>query len=116
MRWRMIDRINELVAWRSIAALKVVSLEEYSLLKPFGRKGECPQSLLLEACVQSCRWLTIVSSDFCLVALPASIQNFRLERAAAAGDALTIKTVVMNQHECVLDAECRSEEQTSELQ
>jgi len=40
MKWRLIDKLERYEPWRSVSGRKAVSFEEYSLLKPFGRKGD----------------------------------------------------------------------------
>ncbi len=90
MKWRFLDRIDKLEPCRSITGRKAVSLEEYDLLVPFGRKGVLPESLLLECAVAAGRWLACVSSDFRSTALLAEAETFRFERAPGPGDRIDI--------------------------
>ena len=77
MRWRFMDRINRFEAWATIEGRKAVSLEEYSLLEPFGRKGSLPENLVVESCVHLARWLVIVSSGFEQTCILSAIDQFR---------------------------------------
>lgn len=66
MRWRFTDKALLFEPWERIVTVKAGSLEEYSLLEPWGDTGRAPASLLLESCVQAARWLVEASSAFTL--------------------------------------------------
>ena len=88
MKWRFVDLIEQFEPWRAIRCVKTVSFEEYSLLERWGRGGEFPESLMLEAAVEAGRWLAIASSDFALAASLAEAQELRCVRPAARGEVL----------------------------
>ena len=102
MKWRFVDRIEQFEPWRTIRCVKTVSFEEYSLLERWGRGGEFPASLMLEAAVEAGRWLTMVSSDFARAASLSEVQELRCVRPATRGDVLrTIATVRERSEACV---------------
>lgn len=91
MRWIFVDAITHFTEWKRICGRKCVSLEEYSLLEPFGRKGELPASLLIESCVQLARWLVLKSSGFESACVLAAVQEFSFTRNASMGDVLELE-------------------------
>ncbi|HEY3319286.1 MAG TPA: hypothetical protein VGP72_02275 [Planctomycetota bacterium] len=102
----MIDRIDTFTAWQHIAGCKSISFEEFSLLKPFGRKGSFPESLVLESCVELSRWLTAASSSFERASVLESIERFELGRGAGCGDVLRITADVIHRKAQALRIAC----------
>ncbi|MHC4661096.1 MAG: hypothetical protein ACYS8W_05350 [Planctomycetota bacterium] len=96
MRWRFVDRITELGEWKSISGIKTISLEEYSLLEPFGRKGDFPASLVIECCVELMRWLVLKSSSFEIACVVKEIPEFSFSRAAGIGEVLEVSASVFS--------------------
>jgi len=94
VRWRFVDRIDRWEPWRSIAVRKAISLEEYSVLDRFGRRGVFPESLAIEICVQAGRWLAVRSSEFRSLALLAGLFALRFEGEAGIGDVLVARLAV----------------------
>lgn len=90
MRWQFVDRITRFERWAAIEGRKAVSLEEYSLLEPLGRKGMLPETLVLESCVHLARWLVVASSDFQDSCLLTGADDFAFEREAGAGSSLVM--------------------------
>ncbi len=90
MRWRLVDRVDRFESWRLLAGRKAVSLEEYSLLEPLGRRGVLPESLVLACCVEMARWLAAASSGFELTGVLESVENMNFARQARPGAALEI--------------------------
>ena len=109
MRWRLIDRIEEFEAWDSIRGRKTVSLEEYSLLEPLGRKGHLPESLILECSVHLVRWLTAASSAFEQSCTLLEVNSFVFEYETNPGNALTVSASVQDKQKDRLVAECSVE-------
>jgi 3-hydroxymyristoyl/3-hydroxydecanoyl-(acyl carrier protein) dehydratase len=103
----MVDRITRFEPWAAIEGRKAVSFEEYSLLKPFGRNGSFPESLLLECCVESARWLVTASSGFTQTSILSEVREFRIEREVGMGDSLEIVAHVQQRGEDDLRVECR---------
>ncbi len=85
MRWRLVDRIDALTPWQAISGRKAVSFEEYSLYKPFGRKGEYPESLIIGTCVDLAQWLVMAGSDWQQCCLLAGVGQFRFAAVAGRG-------------------------------
>lgn len=106
MRWRLIDRIDEFERWTSICGRKTVSLEEYSLLEPLGRKGHFPESLVLESCVHLVRWLAAASSDFEQSCALLEVEPFVFEHETSPGNTLTVSATVLDRRNDRLEVEC----------
>jgi hypothetical protein len=106
MRWRLIDRITRFEAWRAIEGRKAVSLEEYSLLEPLGRKGAFPESLMLESCVHLARWLVAASSGFERLCVASEVERFQIDRGATAGAVLDVSVTVSSRHADALRVAC----------
>lgn len=94
MRWRFMDRVIGFEPWTAIEGRKTISLEEYSLLEPFGRKGSFPESLVIESCVHLARWLVVVSSAFEQTCILSAIDRFGFDRETVAGSALILSLKV----------------------
>ena len=94
MRWRFLDRIIAFEPWASLSGIKTVSFEEYSLMKPFGRKGAFPETFIMEACVASVQWLVMRSSGFEQTALLNEADNFSVSAMAGMGEVLHTQAVV----------------------
>lgn len=107
MRWRFVDRINAFEPWQLIAGCKTVSLEEYLLLKPFGRQGAFPESLVLECCVEIVRWLVATSSHFSTTCIPTGVDDFYLVEEIGMGARLQIGAQVLRRSEKELAVDCR---------
>lgn len=106
MRWRLVDHISDFVPWASIAGRKAISLEEYLLLEPFGRRGFLPESLILEGCVELSRWLVAASSGFSLTATLREVRAFRLDEPAGIGQLLDLTAQVRSRRPGDLALEC----------
>ena len=98
MRWRFIDRVTRFEPWTAIAGVKAVSLEEYSLLEPLGRKGRFPETLVIEAGVQLARWLVTASSGFEQSCVIETLDGFGFSGEAGAGSALSVALTVARRH------------------
>ena len=107
MRWRLIDSIEDVDAWTSIRGRKTVSLEEYSLLEPLGRKGHFPESLVLECGVHLVRWLAAASSDFEQSCTLLEVGPFVFEHETSPGNTLTVSATVLEKQNDRLEVECR---------
>ena len=107
MRWHFLDRVIRFEAWKAIEGRKAVSLEEYSLLEPFGRKGCLPESLVIESCVHLARWLVVASSSFEQTCSLSAIERFEFERETVPGSALTLVLAVVGRQEGSIRLSCR---------
>ncbi len=88
MKFRMVDRI---LAWqprRSIAGVKAVSFEEYSLKSPWGSEAALPESLLMECLFQLGNWLIMLSSDFTQMGLLVRIEEVQFLEPLGPGQSL----------------------------
>jgi hypothetical protein len=106
MRWFFVDRIESYCAWESITARKAVSFEEFHLLESHGRRGEFPESLLVEACVEAFRWLVVRSSEYRLSAVLQAIEEFSLAAPASCGDVLRVSLAIGERNPGALSAGC----------
>ena len=106
MRWRFLDRIDFFEAWKELRGRKAVSFEEYSLLKPFGRKGAFPESLVLESCVTAVRWLVLRSTEFGRIPLLTEVDRFSFDCEARAGDVLEIEATLLDIEPAHIAAAC----------
>jgi len=105
MRWRFVDRIESFEPWNALRARKLVSFEEYSLLKPLGRKGDFPESLLIETAVEALRWLVAASSEFSQTASLAGISDLSFLKTVKLGQALETTVHVNKRSEDSLQAD-----------
>ena len=112
MRWRFVDSITRFEAWTAAEGRKTVSLEEYSLLEPLGRKGCLPESLLVETCVQLGRWLVVKSSDFERTCMLSEIDRFAFVRETAPGWTLSLAVRVTGTDADSLNLACSVTEGT----
>ncbi len=106
MRWRFVDKIDAFEPWVSIRGRKSISLEEYSLLEPWGRKGELPEILVLESCVQLARWLVMKSSDFQIACSVSEVEQFSFEERVGPGEAMEILIATRGRGDAMVEAEC----------
>jgi 3-hydroxymyristoyl/3-hydroxydecanoyl-(acyl carrier protein) dehydratase len=108
MKWRFVDRVTLFEPWVRIEGLKCISLEEYSLLKRFGRKGTMPATLVMESCVDLARWLAMGSSRWTQGAVLSDVAEMRFEREVGMSDVLrgTVKASCASEH--VLEAACEA--------
>ncbi len=94
MKFRMVDRILDCDE-RSIRTRKTVSFEEFSLLKPWGRKGAFPESLLLQVAVESAALLLARRSSHTRTGVLSSVEELRFERETRPGAVLQCDVEVM---------------------
>ena len=106
MKWRFVDRIDQFEPWRSVSGRKSISLEEYSLLGPLGRKGCLPESLVVEVCVQLGRWLVAVSSCFEQSCILLGVDGFGFSHETMPGHVLSISAEVLTRSDCELEIGC----------
>lgn len=109
MRWRFADRIDQFEPWVLIQGRKGISLEEYSLLERFGRRGVLAESLVLESCVHFARWLVERSSGFAQSCLVDSIDDFAFVSPASMGDNLGIGIVLETRWDDRVVVRCRAD-------
>jgi 3-hydroxymyristoyl/3-hydroxydecanoyl-(acyl carrier protein) dehydratase len=91
-----VDKIIQFHPWKEISGWKAVSLEEYNLMDPFGRKGSFPENLAIESAVQMARWLVAKSSDFKSTVFPVSIEAFQFQKNMGMGKKLLVTGQVLN--------------------
>ncbi|MCB1193935.1 MAG: hypothetical protein H7A23_13290 [Leptospiraceae bacterium] len=91
MKWRFVDKIIFFESWKRIKALKAVSLEEYYILKPLGREGILPETLLMESSLQLARWFLEKSSEFTLSFVDFEIENFTIIEEVLMGESITME-------------------------
>lgn len=108
MRWQLADRVDSFDPWVAIAGRKAVSFEEYSLLRPFGRQGTFPESLVLEACVALGRWLVTASSQFSLTGTLSAVHRFQWEAPVGMGQVIKLEVQVRQRRQNEVDLECHA--------
>lgn len=107
MRWRFVDKISSFASWHSAVGRKAVSLEEYSLLDPFGRKGVLPDLLILETCVELARWLVLRSSGYAKTCILNHVDRFAFSGNVGMGDVLRIYASVADRNAESVTVNCR---------
>ena len=108
MKWRFVDRVDRFESWVMIRGRKCVSLEEYDLTVPLGRKGALPESLVIESAVHLARWLAMKSSDFRLQCLLEEISDLTFEQEAGVGATLDTAIQVRQRDERSFTVHCES--------
>ena len=92
MKLRLVDRILA-VDDASIETEKAISFEEFSLLKPWGRKGAFPESLLLQVAVESAALLVVHRTGRTSIAVLQGVLSMRFEGETRLGDVLRCRVV-----------------------
>ncbi len=91
MKFRLVDKITSWMPWQTIAGIKSVSFEEYSLKEPFGEQPRLPEMLMLESFLQLGNWLVILSSEFQQMGMLARIQEVRFHESLLPGQRLQLE-------------------------
>ena len=94
MKFRMVDRILAWDARRSIAGVKALSFEEYSLRSAWGDPAALPESLLMECLFQLGNWLIVLSSDFTRMGLLVRVEEVCFHEALRPGQSLRMDVEV----------------------
>jgi 3-hydroxymyristoyl/3-hydroxydecanoyl-(acyl carrier protein) dehydratase len=108
MRWRFVDRIEEFEPWALMRGRKAISLVEYFLLNPFGRKGVFPETLVIESCIHLVRWLVMRSSGFKSTCLLSDLGNFNFNNEVGMGDILRMGVTVTMRREDSVQVNCET--------
>lgn len=95
MNFQFVDRIYNYEKNLSIQGCKLISLEEYFLNRPHGRKKSFPELLLVESIVQLTSWLIIISSNFEKIALLSAFEKISFLKTPSAGDKLLLEVKVI---------------------
>lgn len=94
MNFQFVDRIYNYEKNTNIQGCKLISLEEYFLNRPHGRKKAFPELLLVESIIQLASWLTIISSDFEKIAILSDFEKISFLKTPSAGDKLLLEVKV----------------------
>ncbi len=89
MKFRLVDKIVDYSKGISITTRKAISFEEYSLLKPWGRKGAFPETLILQIAVESASLLLAVTSEFREICLLKEVVSASFQKQTKPGDILS---------------------------
>jgi len=108
MRWRFVDRIEAFEPWAFMRGRKAISLEEYSLLNPFGREGVFPESLALESCIHLARWLVVRSSNFKSTCILSELGHFNFNHEVGMGEVLRMGITATPKGEDSLEVDCEA--------
>jgi 3-hydroxymyristoyl/3-hydroxydecanoyl-(acyl carrier protein) dehydratase len=103
-----VDRIEAFEPWIFLKGRKSISLEEYCLLEPLGRKGVFPETLVLESCTHLGRWLVMKSSDFVKIGLLSEVRAFSFANECGMEQTLEITVRVQKKEEGFIEAECEA--------
>ena len=106
MNFQFVDRIYSYEKDLSIKGCKLVSLEEYFLNRPHGRKKDFPSLLLIETIIQLASWLVIISSEFKKVAIISDFEKVEFLKIPSSGDKLLLEVniLVLNSNSIVFNA------------
>jgi len=96
MKFRMVDRIIDWQSRRSIAGIKTVSFEEYSIKSAFGGDAYLPESLLMEGLFQLGNWLVMLSSDFEQMGLLVRVEEVTFREPVRPGQQLRMEVDVVS--------------------
>jgi hypothetical protein len=94
--------------WTFLKGRKAISLEEYCLLEPLGRKGVFPETLVLESCVHLGRWLVMKSSDFVKIGLLSEVREFSFANECGMEQSLEMSVRVQKKAEGSIEAACEA--------
>lgn len=94
MRYLLIDRITQLVPWKSAAGLKSVSLAEDFFVDHFPERPVMPGVLMIEALAQLSNWLVASSSSFRQGARVVSIGNAKFRKFVSPGTQLHLNVTI----------------------
>jgi hypothetical protein len=108
MRWRFVDRIEAFEPWIFLRGRKSISLEEYCLLEPLGRKGVFPETLVLESCTHLGRWLVMRSSNFVKIGLLSEVHEFSFANECGMEQSLEMTVRVQKKEEGSIEAACEA--------
>jgi len=92
MRFCMVDRILH-EAPGQIRTLKTISFEEFSLLKPWDRKGAFPESLMLQVAVESAA-LLLTAEEPTRTGILEWVEELRFLRETRPGSVLNCEVRV----------------------
>jgi hypothetical protein len=109
MRWQMLDRVETFSPWSSATGRKAISFEEYGLLKPFGRMGVLPETLVLETGVQLARWVVMASSSFQETCVLDDVTDFGFLSQPSLGAVLRVAVVFSDRSHDQVPAKCHIE-------
>lgn len=115
MRWRLVDKVTRLEAWKAIEGIKTVSLEEYALYEPLGSPGILPASLILESCSQLAGWLIWSSSDGKFVTLLDEVSGVEFVQFDAMGVVLHLCVSVVQRSELGASVRCAVKSEGNEV-
>ncbi len=96
MKFRLIDKITGFKKHEWIETVKAISLEEYSLLEPWDRKGAFPETLILQIAVESAALFAAASSEFRWISVLDSVEQVRFLAETAPGDVLNARVRAEN--------------------
>ena len=94
MKFRLVDRIIEFEAQKSICGIKSVSFEEYQLKSAFNDRPRLPETLIMESLFQLGNWLIILTSDFTQMGLLIRINEVTFEQSLDPGQSMFMEVQV----------------------
>ncbi len=106
MKWRMVDQVRSVEAWRKIEGRKAISLDEYFQRKALGDLGCFPRTLLLASVVELTRWLVVFGSEFALTCVIDEVEDFLVTAKVGPGACLDLFVEVLSRNESSLSVSC----------
>ena len=94
MRYLLIDRITQIVPWKSATGLKGVSLAEDFFVDHFPERPVMPGVLMIEALAQLSSWLIASSTSFRQGARIVSIGNAKFRKFVSPGTQLHLSVTI----------------------
>lgn len=94
MKFRMVDRIIDFQAEKSIRGIKALSFEEYELKSAMADEPHLPETLIMEALFQLGNWLIMLSSDFSKMGLLVRTNEVRFWEPLRPGQSLLMEAEV----------------------
>lgn len=99
MKFRMVDRIIDYEAGKSIRGIKTVSFEEYQLKSAFDNSLSLPESLIMESFFQLGNWLIMLTSNFVHMGLLVRTNEILFEHPVGPGENMIIDISVRSYHD-----------------
>jgi len=94
MKFRMVDRIIEFKAQKSIRGIKAISFEEYQLKSVFDNRPCLPECLIMESLFQLGNWLIMITSDFSQMGLLIRTNEVEFKQPLTPGQSMLMKVQI----------------------
>lgn len=99
MRFLLFDRISAAEPGKRLAAVKVVSLSDGSLVDHYPRRAVLPPTLVLEALAQLSGMLNVLNNDFAVEMFLVLVGGVTFQRPVLHGETLALEVRSAYAHE-----------------